>query len=142
MTLHHSPAPSAPSYKSTPTSFLPETHPFTPTTSLHPIGTHLPPPLTKSRKREKSYHLTEEDIEMMRTLRFHPDPTQRKSRSELAKMFGCSQLFVGMAAPLPKAKVKEIFKEKEEQRTSWGARKRFFRDVRRRRKMEWIQGDE
>src|SRR5436190_1561796 len=90
MTLHHSPPPSAPSYKSTPTSFLPESHPFTLTTSIHPLGSHLPPPLTTTRRRQKSYHLTEENIQTIRTLRHHPDPAKRKSRREIAKMFGCS----------------------------------------------------
>jgi len=78
----------------------------------------------------------------MRTLRNHPDPTQRKSRGQLAKMFGCSQLFVGMAAPLTKEEVKEVFAKREEQRQGWGVRKRFFRDVRQRRRAEWTQSEE
>jgi hypothetical protein len=142
MTLHYSPAPSAPSYKSTPTSFLPESHPFGPTTSLHPVGTHLPPPLNTKRRREKTYHLSEEDLQTIRNLRHHPDPAQRKSRKEISKMFGCSPFFVGMAAPLMKEQVKEVFKKKAEERDGWGVRKRFFRDVRQRRRAEWTQAEE
>ena len=142
MTLHHSPAPSAPSYKSTPTSFLPESHPFVPTTSLHPVGTHLPPPLNTKRRREKAYHLSEEDLQTIRSLRHHPDPAQRKSRKEIAKMFGCSPFFVGMAAPLLKDEVKEVLKKKAEEREGWGVRKRFFRDVRQKRREEWSQAEE
>jgi len=142
MTLHHNPPPSAPSYKVTPTSFLPETHRQRLFPVLHPAGTLLPPPLTTHRKREKTYHLAEQDLAKMRKLRNHPDPEQRKSRNEIAKMFGCSQLFVGMAAPLSKAEVKEVFKQREEQRESWGVRKRFFRDNRQRRRQEWTHSEE
>ncbi len=31
-------------------------------------------------------------------------------------MFGCSPFFVGMAAPLTKGEVKEVFKKKEEEK--------------------------
>jgi hypothetical protein len=78
----------------------------------------------------------------MRELRNHPDPEKRKSRNELAKMFGCSQLFVGMAAPLTKEEVKEVFRKREEERENWGLRKRVFRDARQRRRAEWTQSEE
>ena len=57
-------------------------------------------------------------------------------------MFGCSPFFVGMAAPLTKEEVKEVFKKREEEREGWGVRKRFFRDVRQRRRAEWTQAEE
>ena len=57
-------------------------------------------------------------------------------------MFGCSPFFVGMAAPLMKEQVKEVFKKKEEERNGWGVKKRFFRDVRQRRREEWTQAEE
>jgi len=142
MTLHYDPPPSAPSYKSTPTSFLPETHPFVPTSSIQPLGTQLPPPLNTRRPREKSYNLKYKDLEKMRRLRSHPNPKKRKSRAELASMFGCSQLFVGMAAPLPKEKVKAVFNEREEVRAEWSPRKRYHRDMRQERRKEWYQGVE
>jgi hypothetical protein len=47
-----------------------------------------------------------------------------------------------MAAPLTKAQVKEVFQERQEQRESWGVRKRFFRDTRQRRRLEWVQSEE
>src|SRR5271169_1467366 len=74
MTLHYDPPPSAPSYKSAPTSFLPEAHPFAPVPSIQPPGTQLPPPLNTRRPREKSYHLTQKDLDQMRRLRSHPNP--------------------------------------------------------------------
>jgi hypothetical protein len=83
-----------------------------------------------------------EDITLMRALRNHPDPEQRKTRAEIAKMFGCSQFFAGMAAPLGKAAVKEVYRLKEEERDSWGVRKRFFRDTRARRQAGWKAGEE
>jgi len=76
---------------------------------------------------------------MMRHLRNHPDPNARKSRTELAKMFGCSQLFVGMAAPRTKEEVKEIYKSQEEQKALWGDRKRTFREARQKRREHWAQ---
>jgi Mitochondrial ribosomal protein subunit L20 len=78
----------------------------------------------------------------MRELRNHPDPEKRKSRNEIAKMFGCSQFFVGMAAPLSKQEVKEVFQKRQEERDSWGMRKRFYRDERQRRRQEWVQSEE
>jgi hypothetical protein len=57
-------------------------------------------------------------------------------------MFGCTQFFVGMAAPLTKGEVKEVFRKREEERDGWGIRKRFFRDVRQRRQAEWKNGEE
>ena len=78
----------------------------------------------------------------MRALRNHPDPAKRKSRNEIAKMFGCTQFFVGMAAPLTKGEVKEVFRKREEQRAGGGPRKRFFRDVEQRRRMEWKNAEE
>ena len=75
----------------------------------------------------------------MKTLRNHPDPVQRKSRLELARMFGCSPLFVGMAAPRKKEEVRAIHKKLEEQKAAWGERKKAFREARQKRKTEWAQ---
>jgi hypothetical protein len=47
-----------------------------------------------------------------------------------------------MAAPLSKAEVKEVFRKREEQRESWGPKKRFFRDTRAKRKAQWTQSEE
>jgi hypothetical protein len=78
----------------------------------------------------------------MRELRNHPNPAQRKSRNELAKMFGCTQFFVGIAAPLEKEAVKEIYRERERQKANWGVRKQFFRDVRQKRLEAWKNSEE
>jgi hypothetical protein len=47
-----------------------------------------------------------------------------------------------MAAPLPKEKVKAVFKEREETRAEWSPRKQYHRDMREERRKEWYQGDE
>ena len=57
-------------------------------------------------------------------------------------MFGCSQLFIGIVAPLTKAEVKESFKKQADERAKWGPRKRIFRDGRRKRKEAWKEGEE
>jgi len=142
MTLYHSPPPSAPSYKTPAASFLPQTQQSESTRILHPLDKQLPPALTTKRERGKKYHLTQADLEEIRRLRNHPDPEQRKSRNELAKMFQCSQLFVGMVAPLPKDEVKKVFEKREGQKEDWGPRKRFYRDLRQKRRAEWTSSEE
>jgi len=144
MTLFHSPSPSAPTYKSTPLSFLPATAPFNAThpSSMVPLRTQLPPPLQNKRSRVKKVHLREADIAKIRELRYHADPAQRKSRRELARMFGCGSIFVGMVAPLGKDAVREKTEAREQQVLQWGERKRFLREVRSQRKQEWLKGDD
>jgi len=144
MTLYHSPAPSAPTYKSTPLSFLPATAPFDAThlSSMVPLRTQLPPPLQNKRPRLKRAHLREEDIAKIRELRYHADPAKRKSRRELASMFGCGSIFVGMVAPLTNDALRERTEAREKQVQQWGERKRFLREARSQRKHEWLKGDE
>jgi hypothetical protein len=144
MTLYHSPAPSPASYKSTPLSFLPEAAPFNAAnaSSMVPLRTQLPPPLTTRRPRQKKMHLMEEDIEKIRELRSHPDPAKRKSRRELARMFGCGNIFVGMVAPVSKEVVREKELVREEQVQSWGERKRFLREARKKRKEGYFTASE
>ena len=43
---------------------------------------------------------------------------------------------------MTKGEVKEVFRKREEQRAGWGPRKRFFRDVEQRRRMEWKNAEE
>jgi Mitochondrial ribosomal protein subunit L20 len=57
-------------------------------------------------------------------------------------MFGCSPLFIGMAAPLTETQVRESFRKKEEQKAKWGPRKRVFREGRRKRQEEWKRAEE
>ena len=142
MTLYHSPPASAPSYKIPPGSFIPKTAQSEPVRVLHPLDRQLPPPLNTKTKRQKTYNLTQEDLDEMRRLRNHPDPMQRKSRNELAEMFQCSQFFVGIAAPLSEAEVEKVLEQKAEERNNWGPRKRFFRDLRQKRRAEWTSSEE
>jgi Mitochondrial ribosomal protein subunit L20 len=78
----------------------------------------------------------------MRELRNHPDPERRLSRGALAKKFACSQLFVGMAAPLDKVRLKEVRRTEKQEREGWGPRKRFLRETRRKRREEWYLSEE
>jgi Mitochondrial ribosomal protein subunit L20 len=101
----------------------------------------MPPSLQTRRPREKKYHLSEEDVAEIRRLRFHPDPEQRKSRRELARMFGCGEIFVGMAAPLGKEEVRSK-REEEEKGRRWGEKKKFIREVRKKAREEWFKGED
>jgi len=78
-----------------------------PATELRPL-----PHNVKRRKRGLA-HLTMEDIDRIRELRFHEDPRVRKDRIQLARMFGVPPLYVGLIAPLP-----------EDQKPVWLAPKR------------------
>lgn len=89
----------------------------------------LPPPVRPVT--EKKYHLTPEDFAKIRELR-NKDPV-KYSRRELARMFDCSSLFIGMiceASPAHKAKMAEKI---EEVKRGWGPMRRQARiDARRR----------
>lgn len=93
------------------------------------------PPLLREYPHEKTRHLTEKELTRMRTLR-EKNP-QLYTRSRLAKMFGCSPVFVSMAAPLPKEKLKEVWAAQKEQRSGWTWRKQLVREMRKKRRDLW-----
>ena len=68
-------------------------------------ATELQPlPHKFKQRRRKLSHLTMEDIDRIRELRFHEDPRLRKDCIELARMFGVTPLYVRLIAPLPEHK--------------------------------------
>lgn len=52
-------------------------------------------------KKRRLWHLSHEDSDRIRELRFAEDPRVRKSKEALARMFGVTPMYVGMIAPLP-----------------------------------------
>lgn len=95
-------------------------------------STMLPTPVRNPY--EKTYHVTEEEVEQIRQLRAQ-DP-DKWTRVKLAEKFGCSQFFVGMVAKAPK-KAQRVEAEHEAMRRRWGARRREAREDRERRKVLW-----
>ncbi|EDU39573.1 60s ribosomal protein [Pyrenophora tritici-repentis] len=83
---------------------------------------------------EKKYHLSEAQVEEIRTLRRQDPDTWTRVR--LAEKFGCSQFFVGMIAKNPE-KAKRVESMHEEARRKWGARRREAREDRGRRRVLW-----
>ena len=55
----------------------------------------------------------------------------------MAEKFGCSQFWVGIAAPVSKARRVELDEVKERRRDSWGEKKRRSRDEREIRRSVW-----
>ncbi|KAF3198381.1 hypothetical protein TWF106_004606 [Orbilia oligospora] len=93
----------------------------------------LPPAL--SRPYQKTYHLNEADIKKIQQLRGqNPDVY---TRNKLAKMFGCSEFFVGMVAPTTEDRKKEMRKKEEGVRAGWGKIRSFAREERGRRRELW-----
>ncbi|CBX91704.1 predicted protein [Plenodomus lingam JN3] len=83
---------------------------------------------------EKKYHLTDVDIEEIRSLR-KSDP-KTWTRVKLAAKFGCSQFFVGMVAKAPE-RAAAVTRSHEAARQKWGERRRIAREDRERRKLLW-----
>ncbi|QRV85980.1 ribosomal protein subunit L20 [Ceratobasidium sp. AG-Ba] len=86
-------------------------------------------------KRTGGPKLTQAQIEEIRQLR-HADP-KTNSCQALARRFGCSPLFVSMAAPLKKEEREELAKDKKALQESWGERKQLTRAIREKRREYW-----
>ncbi|KAI9858432.1 MAG: hypothetical protein M1824_004299 [Vezdaea acicularis] len=138
------PPSSAPSVLQTPLKFLPKTDPRR--TLFAASGLHssvvvdqsvkspqLPPPVRKPY--EKSYHLTEKEVEEIRTLRTS-DP-EVWTRQKLAKRFNCSSLFVGMVCEASKEQKQRQAQKLEDVKARWGPRRRTAREDRARRRAAW-----
>lgn len=93
------------------------------------------PPLLREYPGIRRRHLDEKELTRMRKLR-ESNP-QLYTRLRLAKMFDCSPVFVSMAAPLPREALKEVWREKLEQKEGWTWRKQLVREMRKKRKDLW-----
>ncbi|KAK5120731.1 hypothetical protein LTR85_006089 [Meristemomyces frigidus] len=149
------PPSSAPNVYHTPLKFLPKTDPRSrlrtsaPTSSATPSTTpatssissptaastrSLPTPVRP--QYQKKYHLTQEQVEEIRTLRAE-DP-RKWTRVRLAEKFECSQFFVSLCCSAPEVKAEQD-KALEEIKRKWGRRKTEARDARQERKKLWGQ---
>ncbi|KAK6339248.1 hypothetical protein TWF718_008671 [Orbilia javanica] len=93
----------------------------------------LPPSLR--RPYQKTYHLDEAQVKEIQRLRGeNPDVYTRR---KLAKMYGCSEFFVGMVAPTTEERKKEMRKKVEDVKAGWGRIRSFAREERGRRRELW-----
>lgn len=118
------PPSSQPTPFHTPFKFLPPTDPRR-SNNLHllfpasaPIA-YLPPETKPSR--DKSYHLTKEDVEEMRRLRWEEPETW--TMKKLAAKYKCSTKFVKIAARVTDEYKKKLEEGKRRRMATWGPRK-------------------
>lgn len=134
LTFIHRPPPTAPSplsYTTAPASPLlrPPTVPYD-----GPL-----PPLSRAPPPEPQPRLSDEDLEKLRQLRLS-DPV-KYTRGRLAKMFNCSQSFVGQVAALKKPQRKAIVKTRDEIhesfREKWSEKHSVVMAIRKKRRELW-----
>ncbi|KAF8635845.1 hypothetical protein AX15_000038 [Amanita polypyramis BW_CC] len=139
LTFIHRPPPTAPSPFSLTTApaspLLQQRNPAPPTDASTP----LPPISRPSLDKPQLERLSDEDVEKIRQLR-RSDPGLY-TRSKLAKMFGCTQTFVGAIAGLKKSQRRAMITKEEErrekERASWSEKKQIVRAVRTKRREMW-----
>ncbi|KAJ3542579.1 hypothetical protein NMY22_g3465 [Coprinellus aureogranulatus] len=97
------------------------------------------PPLVKGEKPKELKPLTPEDIAKMKELRAS-DP-EKYSASKLAKMFGCTRLFVSQNTRIRTSQKTALWKkrdaEHEKHRARWSERHQLVKAVRAKRKEMW-----
>ncbi|KAK2465211.1 hypothetical protein APHAL10511_002565 [Amanita phalloides] len=138
LTFIHRPPPTAPSPFSLSTApASPLLHPHTDTTNAASQG--LPPISRPSLNKTPPQRLSDEDLEKIRHLR-RSDP-ETYSRAKLAKMFGCTQTFVGAVAALKKSQRKRLVTKEEDrrerERAAWSEKKTVVRAIRAKRRDLW-----
>ncbi|KAA8896878.1 mitochondrial ribosomal protein subunit L20-domain-containing protein [Sphaerosporella brunnea] len=97
----------------------------------------LPPPVRPPY--EKTYHLTPTDMKEIRRLR-NTDPA-RWNRTELAKKFNCSSLFIGMVCQASEQRIAEMAARVEKVKSRWGSKRAAARQDRQRRRAGWGGAD-
>jgi hypothetical protein len=134
LTFIHRPPPTAPSPHSFTTS--PSSPLLRPTPTPTDPSTAVPPVLRPSALKEPPPRLSDEAIEEMRRLRLS-DP-HKYTRGVLARMFGCTNNFVGYVAALKRSQRKPIVAAREEAheriRERWGAKKSLAKEIQQKRR--------
>ena len=142
------PPPSAPNVYHTPSIFLPKTDPrrqlhrqmstgqiTQPEATTEGQQAQLPPPLP--RQYEKKYHLTQDQIIEMRTLR-EEDPV-KWSVQQLVKKYDCSPVFVQMMTGGSKQSQERQKAITDAVKSRWGKKRRMAREDRALRKERWFR---
>ncbi|KAF5023016.1 hypothetical protein F66182_4935 [Fusarium sp. NRRL 66182] len=103
----------------------------TPGSPVAPVSEGKLPPAMKYPRRNPNYNLTAADIQEMKRLRSEDPVTW--SVNKLAEKFGCSTVFVKMAAPAPASYLKNLQAKQERREARWGAIRTQAREDRERR---------
>ncbi|KAF4983243.1 hypothetical protein FDECE_17342 [Fusarium decemcellulare] len=111
----------------------------TPGSPVAPPAENKLPPSMKYHRRNPNYNLSAADIKEMKRLRAE-DPV-KWSVNELAEKFGCSTIFVKMAAPAPASHLKNLEAKKERREARWGAIRTQAREDRKRRTVMLYRGE-
>lgn len=90
-------------------------------------------------RRNPNYNLTATDIQEMKKLRAEDPVTW--SVNKLAEKFGCSTVFVKMAAPAPQGYLKTLKAKQERREARWGAIRTKAREDRKRRTEMLYRGE-
>ncbi len=141
------PPSSAPNVYHTPSKFLPKTDPrrklhslatsttnATPFTPISPTDSPRRLPKSVRTQSEKKYHLGQEQIDEIRSLRAQ-DP-RKWTRVRLAEKFECSQFFISLCCSAPEAKAEQD-KELAAIKKRWGRQKTEAKEERVARKNLW-----
>jgi len=129
-------------------SFLPHSDPrrvaltrlrHTPGSPLEPIAPGKLAPKMDYLRRNPVYNLKAEDIREMKRLRAEDPVTW--SVNKLAEKFGCSPVFVKMAAPAPKSHLEGLKRKQERRESRWGAIRTAAREDRKRRTEMLYRGE-
>ena len=142
-TIIFHPPPSAPSPDQTPPLFLPTSDPRkTLLAQSHTFNNPyasgarpLPPPVRALAPEEKKYHLSEEDISEIRRLRAE-DPWEW-TVPRLAEKFGCSKIFINIAAPASTERREWGLALHQRYRDRWGNKKKDAVSDRHKRRELW-----
>ncbi|KAK0503855.1 mitochondrial ribosomal protein subunit L20-domain-containing protein [Armillaria luteobubalina] len=134
LTFIHRPPPTSPS------PFSLTTDPASPLLRyrVKPTESALPP-LSRPIEKVQPERVSEAVIEKIKKLR-RGNP-EKYSRETLAKMFGCTQTFVGLVAALKSSKRKSLLKKREAghqlEREKWSERHTLVKAIRAKRRELW-----
>ncbi|KAJ4267628.1 hypothetical protein NW762_003740 [Fusarium torreyae] len=103
----------------------------TPGSPVAPPAEGKLPPAMKYQRRDPNYNLKAADIQEMKRLRAEDPVTW--SVNKLADKFGCSTIFVKMAAPAPASHLQNLKSKQERREARWGAIRTHAREDRKRR---------
>ncbi|KAF4971371.1 hypothetical protein FSARC_1803 [Fusarium sarcochroum] len=111
----------------------------TPGSPVAPPAEGKLPPAMKYQRRDPNYNLKAADIQEMKRLRAE-DPVAW-SVNKLAEKFGCSTIFVKMAAPAPASHLQNLQSKQERREARWGAIRTHAREDRKRRTEMMYRGE-
>lgn len=89
------------------------------------------------QKKEKSYHLTPEQVAEIQRLR--SGNPEKYTRKVLAQQFGVSPLFISLVSSAPESRVAEMAERLEHIKQSWHPKRVLAREDRKKRKELWYR---